>query len=166
MNTPASITCPKCGRTSHHPRDVEEGYCGACHEFTSQPHIVRKLIAGAALATERFTDDELEHFASTHSTPARDSDELQHGEQMEAGYGMDVDGATGHLLICMPGIGAPQDCPVCKGRVWPRCPRCGEAHVLDDCPVECKPVRELREELEDMRDVAFAETKWEDEEDG
>jgi ribosomal protein L37E len=29
-----SITCPKCGKTSYHPKDVEEGYCGFCHAFT------------------------------------------------------------------------------------------------------------------------------------
>ena len=26
--------CPQCERTSYHPMDVQEGYCGACHEFT------------------------------------------------------------------------------------------------------------------------------------
>lgn len=25
-----SITCPGCGRTSHHPKDIEQRYCGAC----------------------------------------------------------------------------------------------------------------------------------------
>ena len=29
-----SFTCPRCGMTSHHPRDVQEGYCGACHDWT------------------------------------------------------------------------------------------------------------------------------------
>jgi hypothetical protein len=29
---PASYTCPKCGRTSYHPKDVEHRYCGNCHE--------------------------------------------------------------------------------------------------------------------------------------
>lgn len=33
--TEASITCPRCGITSRHPKDVEEGYCGNCHDFTS-----------------------------------------------------------------------------------------------------------------------------------
>lgn len=28
-----SITCPKCGRTSYHPKDIEERYCGFCHEW-------------------------------------------------------------------------------------------------------------------------------------
>jgi len=28
-----SITCAKCRRTSHSPHDVEQRYCGACHEF-------------------------------------------------------------------------------------------------------------------------------------
>lgn len=30
-----SFTCPDCGRTSHHPVDEAEKYCGACHTF---PH--------------------------------------------------------------------------------------------------------------------------------
>lgn len=29
-----SFTCPKCGRTSHHPEDVAHGYCGNCHDWT------------------------------------------------------------------------------------------------------------------------------------
>lgn len=29
----ASITCPRCGKTSYHPKDVSEKYCGNCHEF-------------------------------------------------------------------------------------------------------------------------------------
>lgn len=29
------ITCPECGRTSYHPQDVAEGYCGHCHKWTS-----------------------------------------------------------------------------------------------------------------------------------
>jgi hypothetical protein len=31
-----SITCPKCNRTSHHPEDANHGYCGACHEYTTE----------------------------------------------------------------------------------------------------------------------------------
>jgi len=30
-----SITCPNCGRTSWNPNDVREGYCGACHDWTT-----------------------------------------------------------------------------------------------------------------------------------
>lgn len=29
-----SITCPRCNRTSHHPEDVRNGYCGNCHDWT------------------------------------------------------------------------------------------------------------------------------------
>jgi hypothetical protein len=29
-----SFTCPVCHMTSYHPKDVEYGYCGNCHEFT------------------------------------------------------------------------------------------------------------------------------------
>lgn len=28
-----SITCPRCGATSHNPEDVRQHYCGACHQF-------------------------------------------------------------------------------------------------------------------------------------
>lgn len=31
----ASITCPRCGMTSHNPNDVRAGYCGNCHDWTS-----------------------------------------------------------------------------------------------------------------------------------
>jgi hypothetical protein len=27
------IRCHTCNRTSYHPKDVEERYCGACHTF-------------------------------------------------------------------------------------------------------------------------------------
>lgn len=29
-----SFTCPRCEAVSYHPRDIEFGYCGACHEWT------------------------------------------------------------------------------------------------------------------------------------
>lgn len=29
-----TFTCPRCEAISHHPKDVEFGYCGACHDFT------------------------------------------------------------------------------------------------------------------------------------
>lgn len=35
-----SFTCPKCRRTSWHPDDVVNGYCGACHEFVSVDEFV------------------------------------------------------------------------------------------------------------------------------
>lgn len=31
----AWITCPRCHRTSYHPQDIKEGYCGACHDWTT-----------------------------------------------------------------------------------------------------------------------------------
>lgn len=32
-----SITCPRCRRTSHHPVDVQQGYCAGCGDWTSAP---------------------------------------------------------------------------------------------------------------------------------
>lgn len=37
LEDPTSITCPRCGKTSHHPDDVRHGYCGNCHDWTSDP---------------------------------------------------------------------------------------------------------------------------------
>jgi hypothetical protein len=36
MEIGLSFTCPKCGRTSHHPEDEAQGYCGHCHAFTRE----------------------------------------------------------------------------------------------------------------------------------
>jgi hypothetical protein len=30
------ITCPRCGLTSFHPKDISEGYCARCHDWTSE----------------------------------------------------------------------------------------------------------------------------------
>jgi len=29
-----NFTCPRCHRTTYNPTDVEQGYCGACHDWT------------------------------------------------------------------------------------------------------------------------------------
>lgn len=31
----ATITCPECARTSHHPEDIANGWCGACCDVTA-----------------------------------------------------------------------------------------------------------------------------------
>lgn len=36
MAEDAGYTCHRCGRTSHHPQDLEWGYCGACHDYTAR----------------------------------------------------------------------------------------------------------------------------------
>lgn len=46
-----AITCPRCGRTSHHPTDEKEGYCSNCRDWTTpkggmplpDPHADRAL---------------------------------------------------------------------------------------------------------------------------
>lgn len=34
-----SITCPVCGAVSYHPADIEQRYCGRCHQFHDYMHI-------------------------------------------------------------------------------------------------------------------------------
>jgi hypothetical protein len=29
-----TFTCPRCSFVSHHPKDIEFGYCANCHDFT------------------------------------------------------------------------------------------------------------------------------------
>jgi len=39
-----AFTCPVCKRVSHHPKDEESGYCGACRDFTGgRPPALRQL---------------------------------------------------------------------------------------------------------------------------
>lgn len=33
-----AFTCPRCARVSHNPHDLEEGYCGYCHDWTGPPY--------------------------------------------------------------------------------------------------------------------------------
>lgn len=40
-----SITCPNCGRTSYHPEDIKQKYCGACHAFHDEMKIGDTLTA-------------------------------------------------------------------------------------------------------------------------
>lgn len=30
-----SITCPRCAMVSYNRNDIEQGYCGSCHDWTS-----------------------------------------------------------------------------------------------------------------------------------
>jgi hypothetical protein len=31
-----TFVCPACHRVSYHPKDIEYGYCGFCHDFTGK----------------------------------------------------------------------------------------------------------------------------------
>jgi hypothetical protein len=35
--TPPPFTCPCCGIVSYNPNDLEQGYCGLCHDWTADP---------------------------------------------------------------------------------------------------------------------------------
>lgn len=64
MTKPPSFTCPRCGAVTHHPMDVHEGYCGACHDWTLprpgwRPHYYSRDGQPMSLRqwAERFEDD-------------------------------------------------------------------------------------------------------------
>lgn len=39
------FTCPDCGRTSSHPHDEQNQYCGNCHQFKTPEDIrLRRLL--------------------------------------------------------------------------------------------------------------------------
>ena len=37
--TPETFVCPRCGRESWNPNDLENLYCGACHWWTADPNL-------------------------------------------------------------------------------------------------------------------------------
>lgn len=39
-----SITCPLCAKTSYHPKDIEEGYCGFCHWWTGRADLLADFL--------------------------------------------------------------------------------------------------------------------------
>lgn len=43
------FTCPRCGRTSHHPDDALDGYCGACRDFTRNEPVTYQCPACGSL---------------------------------------------------------------------------------------------------------------------
>jgi hypothetical protein len=36
QRAPVAFTCPRCGRTSHHPQDAQHCYCANCHRFADE----------------------------------------------------------------------------------------------------------------------------------
>lgn len=44
-----SFKCPWCRKVSYHPKDVEEGYCGNCHDWTREKDkfITKREVGGA-----------------------------------------------------------------------------------------------------------------------
>lgn len=47
-----SITCPICGKTSFHPRDISDHYCGYCHWWTGDPKLLESWLEEHAVANE------------------------------------------------------------------------------------------------------------------
>lgn len=42
------VTCPRCGRSSPHPIDAQQGYCASCHDWTGEPAARSEPEVGAA----------------------------------------------------------------------------------------------------------------------
>lgn len=54
-----SYTCPHCGATSYNSNDLREGYCGACHQWRTDP-----LMLADAILAEMSRLDELARIRS------------------------------------------------------------------------------------------------------
>ncbi|MFE0059925.1 hypothetical protein [Streptomyces sp. NPDC059003] len=50
MSSRPSFTCPECSHTSHHPADVEHGYCGRCRRYTRAEAAAARALAGLQAA--------------------------------------------------------------------------------------------------------------------
>lgn len=73
--TPSSFTCPRCGATSHHPDDVEQGYCGRCHAWTRVSLRCRLYIDGKKADEVWLTDEaEMAQVGQRHQTIAEDAE--------------------------------------------------------------------------------------------
>lgn len=58
------FTCPECGRTSHHPKDEEYGYCGACGDFTGLNERRMGLLPHLQVSELRVLQDALTAFSA------------------------------------------------------------------------------------------------------
>lgn len=79
----STFTCPRCGRTSHNPNDAEQGYCGACHDWTAGPPMSEEpefaiLQSDLARAEEEIESlkDRLVEWMNHASKLTRERDEL------------------------------------------------------------------------------------------
>lgn len=52
MTAGPSYTCPRCGRTSYHPADAAQGYCGHCRDWTGTHRVRLRLYIGGVVAAE------------------------------------------------------------------------------------------------------------------
>lgn len=53
----ASLKCPTCGRVTYNPNDIAEGYCGFCHEWTTNAWPKTREGGYIVAATEDFVID-------------------------------------------------------------------------------------------------------------
>lgn len=92
-----AFTCPQCGRTSYHPEDEKQGYCGNCHKFTDQDgesRVARNTVEEAADAGIEATKAKLaEHGFKVDKMFVLVSSTIPDGERgvVSAGYGF-IDG--------------------------------------------------------------------------
>ncbi|MCL2729313.1 MAG: hypothetical protein FWE15_04725 [Actinomycetia bacterium] len=144
-----SFTCPQCKRTSRHPSDVAQGYCGACHRRTGMVRL--RVFIESALAAETWagTGEQISDAFDRHSELTRNAHDAGRPWLVEiyypappAGYfrfGTDAAGMDGpeplaaddsELLGILGGYSAED--------AVPRCPGCGdEAGAVIDGQAVC-----------------------------
>jgi hypothetical protein len=96
--TPDSFVCPRCGLTSHRPTDVAEGYCSACHDWTSR---------GAATG---LVDPQLQARAQELAWRAREQDGDPHRDVCAHCAAGNHDNCDGHAWCDAIGVGVDCTC--------------------------------------------------------
>jgi len=109
MSAPASITCPVCGMTSHHPMDIVEGYCGNCHAWTSDPKL--HDLGDVHLAVLRAVAATLRQVARWEGVSGREMREI--ADEVEA------DDFVKTCPVCQE-VSCDQDCPLAPVRRYYR----------------------------------------------
>lgn len=84
-----SFTCPRCGRRSHNPRDVEARYCGHCHAYLEQL-LAFRLYVDDHLVSERWivTTEPLE--ADTEGMAAEQVDHIERADAEGLGWRLEI----------------------------------------------------------------------------
>lgn len=83
----APFACPRCGMVSHHPADAENGYCGACHDYTRDEPMRFGYLPLLKVAELRHLLSKLDRMDPMHTAVAEailNARSVRHGQALQA----------------------------------------------------------------------------------